>query len=110
MDSTTNKSQHSDNESNTSADLEHFLNDQTDSNVKSKIFLFSSEQKEDTSFIKRKKCTQKNIVQRLYHQKYPTIINSPKRASYYQRKLAGQHKHEEMSTEKKTSFQDAKNK
>ena len=68
MDSAANESQHSGKESNT-RDLQHFLNDQTDSNVTSKDSL------------------QKNIVQRSYHQKNLTIINSPKRDCLLQEKV-----------------------
>ena len=54
-----NKSQYSDNESNTSADLQHFSNDRLDSNVTSKDSLFASEKKEDTYTIADKKTLQK---------------------------------------------------
>ena len=108
MNSTANESQHSDNKSNTSADLQRFPNDQTDSNMTSRDSLFPSEKKQDASTIKEKREMQKNIVQRSYHQENLTIINSQKRACYYKRKLAAQHKHQEMNTEKETSFRDGK--
>ena len=62
MDSTANESQHSDNESNTSADVQHFPNGQMDSNVTSTDSLFSSEKKEDASTI-----DEKNARKRTFH-------------------------------------------
>ena len=70
-DSTANESQHSDNESNTSADLHYFS---------SKDCLFSSEKKEDAYTSDEEKCLKKNIRQRLYYQKNLTILNSKKHA------------------------------
>ena len=54
MDLMANESQHSDNESYTSADLQHFPNNLTDSNVVSKDSLFASEKKEDTYTVDEK--------------------------------------------------------
>ena len=111
MDSTANESQHSENNSNRSADLQHFPNDQTYSKVTSKDSLFSSERKEDAYTSDDEKRFKKNIRQRMYHQTNLTALNSIKRSSYYKRKLATQEqKCEALNTEKKMSFQDEKNK
>ena len=74
MDSTANESQHSDNKSNTSVDLQHFPNDQLDSNATSKDSIFASEKKEDARTNDGKKNIKKNTKQGLYHQKNLTII------------------------------------
>ena len=90
MDFTTNESQHGENKSNTSADLQHFPSHQTDSTVTSKDSLFYSEKKEDASTIKGGKRMQLNMLQRLYYQKNLTILNYKKRTCYYKRKLVAQ--------------------
>ena len=59
--STAKKLQHSDNKSNTSADLHHFPNDQMDSNVTtSKDSLYSFEKKEDAYTSDEEKRLKKN--------------------------------------------------
>ena len=68
MNSTSNGSQHSDNKSNTSADLHHFLNNQSDYNVTSQDSLFASEKKEDAHIINEKNTSKRTQT------KGPTII------------------------------------
>ena len=112
-DSAANESQHSDNESNTSADHQHFPSNQMDSNViTSKDSLFSSEKKENAYTSDEEKRLKMNTRQRTYHQKnLVTNLNSKKRSFYCKRKLANQEqKREELNTEKETSFQGEKNK
>ena len=105
-DSTANKSQNSVNKSNTGADLQHFPNNQMDSNVTtSKDSLSSSEKKEDVYTSDEEESLKQNTRQRTYHHKILTYLNSNKRASYYKRKLdAQEQKREELNTEKETSI------
>ena len=107
MDLTANKSQHSDNKSNISAELQHFLNGQSDSNVTFQDYLFAFEKKEDTNTNADGKREQKNETQRFYHHKVQNNINAQQHVSYYKRKFEAKHNHKEMNTEKEISFPDA---
>ena len=73
MDLSANESQHSDNKSNISAELQHFPNDKSDYNVTSQDYIFAFEKKDGANTNANKKHKLLNKKQRSCFQKISKI-------------------------------------
>ena len=107
MYSTANESRQSDNARNISAELQHFLTDQSDSNVISQDYIFAFKKKEDANTNANEKARTKEQNTKIVPSEKPENINAQQHASYYKRKFEAKHKHQDMNVEKETSFPDA---